>query len=616
MQTPQDVLQTVWGHGAFRAGQAELVDYILHNNDVLGVMPTGAGKSVCYQLPALMMRGVTLVVSPLISLMKDQVNALVQMGVAAAYLNSSLTDAQYAEALRRAEAGVYKIIYVAPERLFASRFLHFAQTADISMLTVDEAHCVSQWGHDFRQSYLDIAAFVEELPRRPVLSAFTATATRQVRRDIVELLRLDNPHQVTTGFNRENLRFSVLHPRDKLAALLEFLDGHAGESGIVYCATRKNVEAVCSALNGRGHAATRYHAGLSDAERHRNQDAFRFDEKRVMVATNAFGMGIDKSDVRFVVHYNMPKNIESYYQEAGRAGRDGEAAACLLLYSPQDVRTQQFLIGRSDGEDDTLTPEERAAVRENDLELLKRMAFYCTTTGCLREYILRYFGENAPAYCGNCGNCLTTFEDVDVTEAAQQVLACVTQMEHAGRSFGKSMVANVLHGAQNERIQQTGMDSLPAYGALQSTPVHRIATVIGWLVQQGVLRQTGGEYPVLTAGAQASAAAPGAPPLVMKLPQEAPAGAKDSRAKKSRAAQTLAEADQPLFAALKALRLDIAQKAGLPAYVIFTDAALADMCRRKPQTDEAFLAVSGVGQAKARRYGKVFLAAIRANTSA
>lgn len=400
-----EILKQVFGHDGFRDGQERLIDELLNGYDVMGIMPTGAGKSICYQVPALMLEGITLVVSPLISLMKDQVMTLKASGVAAAYINSSLTPNQQQEAIRRAALGMYKIIYVAPERLQMPAFLQFAQKGNISLLAVDEAHCVSQWGQDFRPCYLHIAEFVQKLPKRPPVAAFTATATRQVQNDIIKLLELQEPYCLTTGFNRPNLYFSSVKPTSKLNMLFSFLEGMEGECGIVYCSTRKTVEDVTLHLLDRGYSATRYHAGLRDEERRNNQERFQRDEARIMVATNAFGMGIDKSNVRFVVHYNMPRNLESYYQEAGRAGRDGEPAECLLLYSGQDVITGRWMIEHND-ENNELDAQQREAILKLDLERLKQMTYYATSRGCLRHFILRYFGEqDVPKDCEHCSVC-------------------------------------------------------------------------------------------------------------------------------------------------------------------------------------------------------------------
>lgn len=402
--TKLEILKKYYGYDDFRPGQETVIDAILKGQDVLGVMPTGAGKSICYQVPALMLPGITLVISPLISLMLDQVKTLNQAGIHAAYINSSLSEGQISKALMLAGQGRYKIIYAAPERLETDSFLSFALSAEISMVTVDEAHCISQWGQDFRPSYLNIVRFIEKLPVRPVISAFTATATKEVRDDIIRILCLREPKLLTTGFDRKNLYFEVRREKNKNAQLLQYISSHSGESGIVYCATRKNVESVCAFLEDMGIDATRYHAGLSPDERKRNQEDFIYDYKPVMVATNAFGMGIDKSNVRYVIHYNMPQSLENYYQEVGRAGRDGEPAECILLYSAQDVRTNQYII-ENDRENSSLDEQTYETVRKRDRERLKRMTYYCFTKGCLRDYILRYFGEYGSRFCGNCANC-------------------------------------------------------------------------------------------------------------------------------------------------------------------------------------------------------------------
>lgn len=604
-RTPEDVLQAVYGHSAFRTGQRELIDHIIHQDDVVGVMPTGAGKSVCYQVPALLMPGLTLVVSPLISLMKDQVTALTQQGVPAAYINSSLTPAQQREALRRAEEGRYKIIYAAPERLLTGEFLRFAQNTSLSQLCVDEAHCVSQWGQDFRPSYLQIGEFVDSLPRRPVLSAFTATATARVRQDIIEMLRLHRPHVVSTGFDRPNLHFAVRQPGNKVAELLAFLGDNREANGIVYCATRKSVEQVCEVLCKKGFAATRYHAGLDPEERAQNQEDFLFDRKRVMVATNAFGMGIDKSDVRFVVHYNMPANMESYYQEAGRAGRDGERAVCLLLYSPKDEQTQRFLIDNGNPPED-MPEAERAALRKNAHELLRQMTHYATTADCLRAQLLRYFGEAAPDYCGDCSVCHTGYEEHDITQDAQKVLSCVVRMERMGRSFGRAVVADTLRGTASQRVCAAGLDTLPTYGAMTNVTRRHTLAVIDYLIREGALTQTTSEYPVLAANAQTMKALRSEETLTLRLPK-----GRQPRAERKAAEADLPEADLTLLQTLKELRLRLARTDGVPAYVVFTDATLIDICRRLPQNTPEFLAVSGVGMEKNKRYGEVFIEAVR-----
>ena len=493
------LLKSVFGYEGFRPGQEQLIDALLQGRDAMGIMPTGAGKSMCYQLPALLLPGITLVVSPLISLMKDQVNALVQSGVRAAYLNSSLTEGQTAKAIANAMEGVYKIIYVAPERLFTPRFQNFAQGMNISMVCVDEAHCVSQWGQDFRPGYLDIARFLETLPRRPVVGAFTATATGEVREDIVRLLGLADPVTVVTGFDRPNLYFGVEEPRDKYAAVTRYLAAHTGASGIVYCLTRKTVEEVCEKLRADGYAATRYHAGLSADERQRNQDAFLYDEARVMVATNAFGMGIDKSNVSFVLHYNMPKNIESYYQEAGRAGRDGQPADCILLYGGKDVVTNRFFIEKDD-ENDALDEETRRLVREKDEERLRRMTFYCHSGSCLRAYLLRYFGENAPEHCDNCSVCSTQTEKVDVSGEARIIFLFLRDLRYP---LGAATVIDALRGSESERVLRHRLERADGYGRLRSVSAARLRAIFNHLTAAGYLEQAAGQYPTLSLGAPA-----------------------------------------------------------------------------------------------------------------
>jgi len=560
MNDKYQILKQYFGYSDFRDGQETLIDAILKNSDAVGIMPTGAGKSLCFQVPALLMDGITLVISPLISLMKDQVNALTQAGVRAAYLNSSLTAGQYRRALSNACSGMYRIIYVAPERLMTDDFQNFVQQSTISMVTVDEAHCVSQWGQDFRPSYLQIPQFIETLPNRPILSAFTATATAEVRDDI-RMLKLQDPVVVSTGFNRENLYFEVQHPKDKTAALLHILENYTDKSGIVYCSTRKNVEEVCTALCEKGYQATRYHAGLPDAERKKNQEDFLYDQRTVMVATNAFGMGIDKSNVSFVIHYNMPKNIESYYQEAGRGGRDGEPAQCILLYSGQDVITNLYFIGHAN-ENDALDDKTRELVQKKDRERLKSMTNYCQTSECLRTYILNYFGEYSASFCGNCYNCNHNFE---------------------------------------KRLR---LNEQPAYGMLSDVKEQRIREMINFLVINGYLSITNDEYPVVRLGANADEVLYEDRQLEMKLIKELEFGSKKPASKGKAGSDT---AHPKLFDRLSELRTKLAQRQGVPSYVVFSNATLTDMCARLPQTDSELLQVSGVGQTKLQKYGKEFI---------
>jgi ATP-dependent DNA helicase RecQ len=610
-----EVLKTHFGYTGFRKGQEDVIDTLLAKKDVLAVMPTGAGKSLCYQLPALMMEGLTIVISPLISLMKDQVEALRDEGIPAAYLNSSLSPADYAGVLVRAAGGQYKILYVAPERLGREDLVRIRETVKVSMVVIDEAHCVSQWGHDFRPGYLAIADFIARFPRRPVLAAFTATATAAVREDVILMLDLREPYTLITGFDRENLYFEVQKPKDKERFLLACLEKRRGKSGIIYCATRKTVEELSHLLNQKGFPVTRYHAGLDDRERRDNQDDFIYDRKPLIVATNAFGMGIDKSNVSFVIHYNMPKNIESYYQEAGRAGRDGSPADCILLYSPQDVNINKFLITRSFDERGEKSSagvpaavSDREAYLEHNLELLKRMTFYAVTTDCLRAYILKYFGENAPHYCGACSNCDSVFEDTDITIPAQKIISCVYRVEQRGRRFGKGVIVNILKGSKSEKITGAGLDTLSTYGIMADTGTQRIRVIMDYLIDQGYLAVTGEEYPVVCSSAKSGEIIFEKKHLTMML-------AKETRREKSSAVSVLPEApgefDNALFAKLKDLRMQLARQARMPAYIVFSDASLRDMCHRRPVTREAFREISGVGAAKLEKYGDAFTRLIR-----
>lgn len=600
MRDKLSVLKEYFGHDSFRKGQDRITDSLLGGRDVLGIMPTGAGKSICYQVPALMFEGVTVVVSPLISLMKDQVSALVQSGVAAAYINSSLTHAQYLKVLQNTENGKYKIIYVAPERLCAPAFLEICRSLSISMVAVDEAHCVSQWGQDFRPSYLKIPDFIESLPSRPVVGAFTATATGTVREDIKNLLKLRSPLVVATGFDRPNLFFSVMHPNKKSITLMKLIKARKNESGIVYCSTRKAVEEVCELLQKNGFAATRYHAGLDENERRRNQDDFVYDRAPIMVATNAFGMGIDKSNVSFVIHYNMPKNMESYYQEAGRAGRDGRSADCILLYSAKDVRTNQFLINNSEPNPD-LTEDEQEEVRRRDRERLKQMTFYCTMHKCLRKFILEYFGDKGPERCEKCSNCLSNHENTDITVDAQKIMSCVAR---TGQRYGKKVICDVLHGSKNERLISAGLSRQSTYGIMADCPEKRLRDIIEYLCENGYMTAEGDEYPILRLTPKSRGVLTGQETLRMML--EIPQKKKASSAKSA----ALSPADEKLLIALKELRRSLAMRQSVPAYVVFSDATLMDMCRIKPKTRDEFMEVSGVGQRKAIRYGEVFLATI------
>jgi ATP-dependent DNA helicase RecQ len=601
---PLGTLKTCFGYEAFRPGQREVIDAILAGQNVLAVMPTGTGKSLCYQIPALILEGLTVVISPLISLMNDQIKALRESGVAAACLNSSLSPEEYRSAVDDAISGACRILYVAPERLGKEETRRITLSRPIPLVVVDEAHCVSHWGHDFRPSYLQIRDFIAGLPGGPLTAAFTATATGRVREDIIASLGMGDPFCVTTGFDRPNLYFAVERPRDKLAALVKFLDSRKDKSGIVYCSARRTVEDVAAALAARGFPAARYHAGLEDGERRINQEDFINDRKSVMVATNAFGMGIDKSNVAFVVHYNMPKNIESYYQEAGRAGRDGSPAECVLFYSPQDVHTNRFLIERSgDGAD---APDQEQIARQ--LELLKLMTFYSTGTDCLRAHILRYFGENPPGYCGNCSHCLTNYKARDITVEAQKILSCVYRLHQRGRSVGKTAIINILRGSEEKRIFDNRWNTLSTYGIMKDTSAHQARLIMDYLVEQGFLAVAEGEFPTVGLTAKAREIIAGKRPLSMMLP-EGPAPAPPVQA----AAEV--PVDEGLLARLKALRRRFAQEAHVPAYIIFSDATLTDMCRKRPATPEAFRHVNGVGDVKLEKYGAAFIECIQADSA-
>lgn len=606
-----EILKHYFGYDTFRDGQEKLIHAILEGRDVLGIMPTGAGKSLCYQIPALMMGGITLVISPLISLMKDQVSNLNQAGILAAYLNSSLTPGQYRKVLELARMGRYPIIYVAPERLITEDFLRFAldPQVNISMVAVDEAHCVSQWGQDFRPSYLKIVDFIKRLPKRPVVSAFTATATAEVRDDIIDILMLQEPEVLTTGFDRTNLYFGVQTPKDRYQALVELLEQHKSESGIVYCLTRKIAEEVCEKLIKEGFSVTRYHAGLSDAERKHNQEEFIYDNVRIMVATNAFGMGIDKSNVRFVIHYNMPKNMESYYQEAGRAGRDGLPAECILLYAGQDVITNQFFIENMAQESED--PETTALIRQREEERLKKMTFYCFTHECLRDYILRYFGEYGSNYCGNCSNCLSEFETVDVTAAAKAILGCVRECR---QRYGTTVILDTLHGANTAKIRQYRMDENSHYGELAKEPVYRLRQILNELQVREYLYVTADTYSIVRLLPKAAELLDEDGTMLMKMAKEEkriPKAAKEkTKTKTSAAAKDLSNEEAAVFEKLRALRMELAKEHKVPPYIIFSDKTLIQMAMEKPSNKEEMLAVSGVGESKFEKYGEPFLACL------
>ena len=597
MSDKLSVLKDYFGHDSFRDGQEQIVDALLDGRDALCIMPTGAGKSMCYQIPALLFDGVTIVVSPLISLMKDQVGSLVQSGVPAAYINSSLSYPQFLRVLSNVEHGKYKIIYVAPERLLTDGFLDTCKKIKISMVAVDEAHCVSQWGQDFRPSYLKIVSFIKCLENRPIVGAFTATATNDVKEDIKKILRLENPFEITTGFDRPNLFFGVIKSSSKDEKLIDLIRERGDRSGIVYCATRKNVESVCELLCYNGFSATRYHAGLDEYERRKNQEDFVFDRKNIMVATNAFGMGIDKSNVTYVIHYNMPKNIESYYQEAGRAGRDGGEADCILLYSPKDVRLNRFMIENSEGNDE-LTIEENEQIRERDFERLKHMTFYSTTNDCLRGFILRYFGGDKKAYCGKCSNCLSVHKLVDVTIDAQKIMSCIAR---TGQRYGKTVICDVLKGSKSEKILKAELNNQSTYGIMKEVTARHIFGTIDFLAEKEYI-SADNETEALKLLPKSRDVLFGRERLVMKKVENS------EKVVKTHRPEVPVNAD--LLDALKALRKSIASKKSVPAYVIFSDATLIDMCKKCPETSDEMLEVSGVGRTKLEKFGKEFLEVI------
>lgn len=634
-----DTLKRYFGYSSFRPGQERMVSAILSGCDALGVMPTGAGKSICYQVPALMLPGLTLVVSPLVSLMADQVRALKAAGARPSYLNSTLTPAQQNTVLKRASEGWYQIMYVAPERLADPRFLAFARTAagpggiGIPLVAVDEAHCVSQWGQDFRPSYLEIASFVAALPQRPVLAAFTATATERVRADISTMLGLRAPQTVTTGFDRPNLYFEVqeLGDKAKVAWVRDYVRSHAQESGIVYCATRKKVDELAQDLMHElaplGVRVGHYHAGLSTEERRVNQEGFITDAIPVIVATNAFGMGIDKPNVRYVIHLNAPESIEAYYQEAGRAGRDGDPAGCVLLWNGADFNLRRRLIDRDPG-DVELDEGQREQAKRNRFRLLSQMEGYCRTTDCLRAYILRYFGEDgrdregaspAPAVargCGNCSNCLTPFEADDVTEAARAIMRFVSR--HPGR-FGKALIADVLHGANTERIRSLRLDGDPEYGKLAELPIARVRDTVEQLIGSGYLTVSMGQYPVIGMGDLGLAALNSPEEFAFSIKRRKRGRAGSERAR--RAVDLLRDEvaldskprigdDAELFERLRALRRELAEWREVPPYIVCSDKTLRGLCRQRPATREDLLEVSGIGERKADEFGEAFLKAI------
>ena len=605
---PEQALKSLFGYDSFRVGQKSVIDNILAGRDAFAVMPTGAGKSVCYQIPAVLLQGITLVVSPLISLMQDQVQALNEAGVPAAFINSALSEKDYNETIRNTREGLYKIIYIAPERLVTEGFLALAKSIPVSMVTVDEAHCISQWGQDFRPSYMKIVEFVKMLEKRPIISAFTATATEAVREDIVCTLGLLDPFTFVNGFDRENLFFQVDKPKNKEQYILKYISKHSGDSGIIYCATRKNVDKIYELLQSNGISVGKYHAGMDAGQRKKMQHDFVFDYTSIVVATNAFGMGIDKSNVRFVIHYNMPQSMENYYQEAGRAGRDGLDAKCILLFSPQDIVINRFLLDHKEMQD--LDPADRDMVRERDTERLQVMERYCYTTECLRSYILKYFGESPEKPCQDCGNCLREFETLDMTEAAKKVINCV--YEARGR-YGKQIIIDTVVGAKTARLEEVGTVHYQSYGVLAGTNKHLLRRLIEQMVLEGYLCV--GDYQVLKLGDISGLKDPEASVFVKITDEDKQPEKAAKTKKKAQSVETLTASGYKLFERLKKLRLEIAREENMPPYIIFSDKTLIDMAAKIPASKMEMLDVSGVGEYKLAKYGERFLRVIEENRS-
>ncbi|PEA78145.1 DNA helicase RecQ [Bacillus wiedmannii] len=578
----QELLASYFGYSSFRRGQDETIKNVLDGKDTVCIMPTGGGKSICYQIPALVFEGTTLVISPLISLMKDQVDTLVQNGISATYINSSISIAEANQRIQLAKQGHYKLLYVAPERLDSMEFVDQLIDMKIPMIAIDEAHCISQWGHDFRPSYLHIHRILDYLPEKPLVLALTATATPQVREDICNTLGINQENTIMTTFERENLSFTVIKGQDRNAYLADYIRQNQKESGIIYAATRKVVDQLYEDLMKAGVSVSKYHAGMSDTDRNEQQELFLRDEVSVMVATSAFGMGIDKSNIRYVIHYQLPKNMESYYQEAGRAGRDGLDSACILLYSSQDVQVQRFLIDQSTGE----------SRFSNELEKLQNMTDYCHTEQCLQSFILQYFGEEPKEDCGRCGNCTDDRESIDVTRESQMVLSC---MIRTNQRFGKQMIAQVLTGSKNKKVIEFNFHTLPTYGLLSNRSVKEVSEFIEFLISDELIAVEHGTYPTLK---------------VTEKGKEVLLG-KENVLRKERVETRQIVQDHPLFEILREVRKEIAQGEGVPPFVIFSDQTLKDMCAKMPQSDSELLTVKGIGEHKLVKYGSHFLQAVQ-----
>ncbi|MBU0903747.1 MAG: DNA helicase RecQ [Firmicutes bacterium] len=581
LEQARKYLQSYFGYETFRKGQEQAIQQVLDGVNSICVMPTGGGKSICYQIPALVLEGTTIVVSPLISLMKDQVDTLIEAGISAAYINSSLSHEEVREVLYDVQRGAVKLLYIAPERLDSQTFLNELQGIPVPLIAVDEAHCISQWGHDFRPSYRLISRMTELFPNTPTVLALTATATPQVREDICRILAIKEEHTVMTGFERANLSFSVIPGQDREKFLKDYVKKNENEAGIIYAATRKTVDHVHDMLHKRGVKVAKYHAGLYDEDRRYEQERFLKDEVDVMVATNAFGMGIDKSNIRYVIHYQIPRNMESYYQEAGRAGRDGLPSECILMYASQDVQTQRFLIDQA--QDQSRIPGE--------LVKLQGMVDYCHTENCLQQFIIHYFGDTDAQECGRCSNCMDNRESQDVTTDAQMVLSCVIRM---GQKFGKMLTAQVLTGSKNKKVIEFGFDKLTTYGILKHYSAKEVANLMEFMISQDLLAVEHGSFPTI---------------YVTEHSKDVLKGNRKVLRKGVVITKQIADND-PMFEELRVLRKRLAEEANVPPFVIFSDKTLQDMCARRPKDEDEFLKVSGVGANKLEKYGDAFLAVI------